>query len=651
MIEATNLTERLDAYRKAFETAKQIAEQNWHPAWRRFHQIYTRRKDGAPLVPTPEWTDPQSTTSNTIGPETQLAVNHVQSVIRTEIATTLNRNPEFTLEPEFEGFHAPPQAKMASHALNFCWRKERFNEPIRDAVIDSMVYGRGWVRHGWQETFTREIPLEGQSRRAILREAAEAVAEASRRGTTLGRKPLTTDEIDRHLSRFSGRILLEDKPTLRRVSPFDMFFDPLALEVDDARWIAQRWRCPRAFARTNQAWSPKHRKELADPDIETTVDPVEEAFGSSIEEYGGRDTVWVIDFFDLANGTWCQFSPNSTGFLRKPEPIPFPFGQPFRWIENVDDTAAAHPISEVEIIWPQQQTLADIEAELGTDRIQSRPKILVERQVGDQVRPALEAKDQGVVVEVESPAGEGLLAQMVQTFTPTSRATELMAQLGLKTSQIAQASGVSDYLRGGGDIGGTATEVNARQVAAANFMGEKAGRIRDFIEINAQMTLMLLQVFSRLDFHLTTKMPNEAGQMSDVTLPFDRSHISGTFRVIVSADSTEEKTPQAKMARAQMIASTAMPFAQAGVVDLALLFKYVMKEGFGIDDPTALLTPQAYAAQSVDPNAPAPQGAPDPSLMGGISMTPGSAAGQLGATVAEERTALGDMIPQSPTGE
>lgn len=660
MIEATTQKDLLEGYQRAYRAAKQADEQNWHVAWRYYHEVATRRSDGQPLLPdrANELTSsPGAGSRHRLPEDRQLAPNQVLTILRTTVASTLNRNPEFSLDPEFEGFAAPAKAKLATCALNSVWRREHFNDPIRDAYFDCLMYGRGWVKVGWQASFTDKVSsfeAAGEVTRSVLKDAIDAVNSLSRRGARLGVVPPTPEQIEDHLKKFNGRVLVEDKPTLRKISPFDMFMDPMALALADARWVANRWTCPTAFVKTNTDWAEKPRRAAAQAkgDIGTTLNPDDEDAGGDTGEYGGADTVWIVDFYDLSEGTWCQFVEGGEGFLRKPEPIPFTFGHPFVCIENVDDTASSKPISEVEMIWAHQKALTDIVNDIGVDRLQSRPKIMVPKDQEEQLRPVLESKDQGMVIPVEFTPGVDLpMTSMIQTWQGQSNAEMLMAEANMTAQHMVQASGTSDYLTGGGG-GETATEVNAKQMASANFMGEKASRVRDFIEGTAQRILMMMQTYSRLDYFVTSKAYREdpetgEGRVTDVTMRFGRKEMAGSYRVIVSADSTEQRTPQAKAARAQAIASVSVPFIQLGVVDPALLYRYLMTEGFDIDDPSMLLTQNAYMAQPVDPTAPQtpPAGAGGPAGIGGISMTPGSMAGQMGATVAAERFDNGDMVP------
>jgi len=651
VIDVKNQAERLEAYQAAYKVAKGEAEQIWHPAWRTYHELYTRRSNGAPLLPSTlvSSSEPGAAASATsrLDPEKQLAVNHIQSILRTIMASTFNRSPEFSLLPEYPGFDAPMRAKLAGCALNSAWRNGKFNDPIREAYEDSLQYGRGWVRHGWQASYTREVlapGADGATPRAVLVDALNAVNEMSRQGARLGHKAFTPEEVQQHMARFGGKLLVEDRPTLRHVSAFDVFFDPMAQNFYDARWVAQRWRCPIAFAKKNAAWSDKARKALSQKGLEgMTDDPAVNPGEGDPIEYGGKDVVWIVDFFDLGEGKWCQFAEGGTEYLLKPGDIPFPFGHPFVPIENIEDTGSGQPISEIEVIWPHQQTLANIASELGIDRVQSRGKVLVRKEDAEQLRPAFESSEQGFVIPVEMPPNEGNIEQSYKFIQPQSRGAQLSQMQNMETQAMASASGVSDYLRGGGGVGETATEVNAKQSAAANFFGEKASRVRDFIEANAQRTLAMIQVFSRLDFFIETKGMNpETGAVQDVSLSYGKDKFQGAYRVIVSADSTEQKTPQARMARAQAIASTSIPFMQAGVVDPGKLYSWLMKEGFDMEDPTILLTQQAFM-----PPAPAQPGAQagTPELMGGVSMTPGSQAGQLGASAAATRTDNGDSVP------
>lgn len=658
MIEARTQKEKLEAYRLAYRAAKAIAESEWHPAWKLFHEYATRRKDGRPLLPS---TDASTALplqgAHHLDDDDLLSVNHIQAIKRTIVASTFNRNPDFSLEPLFPGFGAPRRARLAACALNMTWRQQRFNDPIREAYEDSLDYGRGWVKFGWQSTYTRPVQMgDGVTAKQTMSDALAAINSLSRRGAGLGHRPFTPEEVQQQLEKFGGKLLVEDRPTIRRISPFDMFWDPLATDPADARWIANRWRCPVSFARINPDWSPTARDKLDASGVgDNSQDPEVTPQLGDTGEYQGRDTVWIIDFFDLGEGTWCQFAEQGEEYLRKPSDIPFPFGQPFLWIENIEDTASQQPISEVEVIWPHQRDLTSITKELGRDRVLSRPKAAVRREDAEQLRPLLEASDQGLVVPIDMPPGESTLDAAIKFFKPESNAQTLMAQAGMVTQNMNAASGISDYLRGGGNVGETATEVNAKAVASNNFLGEKASRLRDFIEGAAQRTLMMMQVWSKLPYHMQTKAQDpEDGQVKDATVQFDRRHIAGGYRVIVAADSTEEKTPQAKAARAQAIVSMAVPFIQTGVVDPAQLFRFAMREGFDVTDPTELMTQAAYAPQQPQPQQPGaqPPGAPAPAgaAISGISMTPGSQAGQMGATAALERTAAGDSVPQ-PEGQ
>lgn len=654
MIEARTQAEKLEAYRLAYRSAKAIAERDWHPTWRLFHEYATRRRDGRPLVPSQDASTARPITGSTGLSEDQLvAVNHIQAIKRTIVASTLNRNPDFSLEPLFPGFGAPRRARLAACALNMTWRREHFNDPIKEAYEDSLDYGRGWIEFGWQSTYTRNVQMGPDvSAKQTLTDALTAVNALSRRGAGLGHRPFTPEEVQQHLDKFGGRLLVEDRPTIRRVSPFDIFWDPLATNPADARWIAKRWRCPVHFARTNPDWSEKARMKLDATGIgDATQDPEVEPQMGDTGEYQGRDTVWIINFFDLGEGTWCQFSEQGEEYLRRPSDIPFPFGQPFLWIENIEDTASQFPISEVEVIWPHQRDLTAITMELGKDRVLSRPKAAVRTEDVEQLRPLLESADQGIVVPVNLPPGEATLDAAIKFFKPESNAQTLMSQAGMVQQNMNAASGISDYLRGGGNVGETATEVNAKQVASNNFLGEKASRVRDFIGGAAQRTLMMMQTWSKLPYHAQIKAQDpEDGVVKDATVEFDRRHIAGGYQVIVGADSTEEKTPQAKMARAQAIVSMSVPFIQLGTVDPAQLFRFAMREGFDVADPTELMAQAAYAPPQppAQPGAPGAQGgAAD---ISGISMTPGSQAGQMGATAALERTATGDSVPQ-PEGQ
>jgi hypothetical protein len=273
----------------------------------------------------------------------------------------------------------------------------------------------------------------------------------------------------------------------------------------------------------------------------------------------------------------------------------------------------------------------------GKDFDASEPKYFVAADQAEKFREALESDDSSAVHGVDFPQNGQRIQDFFGTWQGQSRSAELMQQIQSYAAWIAQGSGVTDYMRGFSMTNASATEVNALQTASATFMGEKASAVRDFISNLGSRVFMMMQQYSEPLYLSTKTLSEDETQILDETVQVNRDNIAGAYEIIVSGDSTERKTPEARAQHAQQLVSTLAPFMQMGTVDPVLLVSYVLKEGFGITDPTRFLTGQA---------APQVPGGEVP----GISMTSGAEQAQMGASVAMDRAATGETIPTPTPG-
>lgn len=640
MITAKSQRDLAQAYRSAYKVAVDEAEADIHGAWREYIKLYSRRPDGRPLMPGYAAPAVGASPDGYVSPTEVLPPNHPQGVVRTIAAATLNRNPEFSLSPRFPGQDAPAKARIAAAALNKTWTTHRFNSAVKRAYYDSLIVGRGWCQVGWRRRLSDPIDSNGTNRE-VLEAAKTAIMRAQARGMEIGMPVYgSVESIREGLGENNGRLVLESRPTMSRVSPFDMFYDPSASDPMQARWVAHRWRCPVDAGMANERWAKSVRSELrATPLDEAFYDPELDLLnGVAGGEYQGNDYVWVVDFFDVEDGTWCQFPANATdGFLLKPQPIPLPFGQPFEWIDDIQVPNSRYPASEVEVIFPHQMALRRAAERYGKDFDASEPKYFVAADQAEKFREALESDDSSAVHGVDFPQNGQRIQDFFGTWQGQSRSAELMQQIQSYAAWIAQGSGVTDYMRGFSLTNASATEVNALQTASATFMGEKASAVRDFIGNLGSRVFMMMQQYSEPLYLSTKTLSEDETQILDETVQVNRDNIAGAYEIIVSGDSTERKTPEARAQHAQQLVSTLAPFMQMGTVDPVLLVSYVLKEGFGITDPTRFLTGQA---------APQVPGGEVP----GISMTSGAAQAQMGASVAMDRAATGETIPTPTPG-
>ena len=61
----------------------------------------------------------------------------------------------------------------------------------------------------------------------------------------------------------TAMMVVEDQPFVERISPFDIFVDPEATCMDDAKWIAQRIVRPLKEARDDRRYRAAARRNLS----------------------------------------------------------------------------------------------------------------------------------------------------------------------------------------------------------------------------------------------------------------------------------------------------------------------------------------------------------------------------------------------------
>ena len=375
-------------------------------------------------------------TINVIAPS--VAVNHPKIVV--------------TANDESNG----DRAAFVEAVVNHLWRHHDFRKPFRRAVKDFLIFGHGWMKVGWK-FLEQETSLAEPERDLLMQEARLEVDQFAIDSPNLAASLPTDEEINANLPE-TAMMVIEDQPFVERVSPFDIFVDPEATCMDDARWIAQKIMRPLEDAQKDKRYKPSVRKNL-DADA-----GVNSQYASQYENQRDRildeDRVTIWEFYDIAENTMSVFSENSDGFLIDPVSMPYAYGQPFVMIRNYDIPDMFYPMGDLESIESLQLELDKTRTQLMNDRKRYARKYLYhERSFGPAGREALESDDDGRMVPVldENKSLSDVIIPMPQT--PIS--PEIYAYSEIIENDINTVSGVSEYARGAmPEIRRTATEAS-----------------------------------------------------------------------------------------------------------------------------------------------------------------------------------------------
>lgn len=494
------------------------------------------------------------------------------------------------------------RATVTEAIVNYWWRHYGCQPQFRKAVKDKLIIGHGWVKTGYR--FVEE----------------EKVAE---RDPNVEHNDVLDIEGETNVE--TEMVIVEDRPFVERISPFDVYVDPDGTSMDDIKWIAQRIKRPLADVRNDKRYNSNARAE-----VQPTQYSKYGLDGQQLKQsYTKEDSfVEVWEFYDIPKGTMCIFAEGSDKFLVQPTKIPFAFGHPFVMLRNYEVPEHFYPLGELEAIEGLQHELNETRTQMMNHRKRFSRKWLYKESAFDpDGRAMLESDEDNVLVPVvgDEPLG-GVITPMPAVINPP----EFYNQSSLIAGDMDRVSGVSDYMRGAmPEIRRTATEAAIAQDASNARAADKLAIIELEIAACAGRLVALAQQY------MTGQQVARVVGSNAIPLwvQFDRDYIAGEFDFEVEGGSTQPVNESFRRQMALQMVDAMAPFAQAGVIDMGALARHVLQFGFGIKTPEAFLA--APAPQQV------PQGQPMPEQMGG-EMPP---QGGLPPKLMQALGAGGEMMP------
>lgn len=543
-----------------------------------------------------------------------IAVNLAFSTINVIAPSVSVNHPKIVVQANDES--NSDRAAFVEAVVNHLWRHHDFRQPFRRSVKDFLIFGHGWIKIGWK--FLEQETSLTESERDLLFEDARAEVEGFAQQSPFMAADLPTDdELNANLPE-TAMMVIEDQPFVERVSPFNIYVDPEATCMDDAKWIAQKIVRPLEDAQRDQRYKQGVRRRL---DADAGVDPLYAAqYDNDKARAIDEDRVTIWEFYDIVENTMSVFSEHSDGFLIDPTPMPYAYGQPFVMIRNYDIPDLFYPVGDLESIESLQLELDKTRSQLMNDRKRFARKYLYhERSFGADGRQALESDEDGrfvPVVDENKPLSE-VVAPMPQT--PIS--PEIYNYSNIIENDINTVSGVSEYARGAmPEIRRTATEASIIADAQNARAADKLAIVEIAIGSIARRVIQLMQQF--MTGEEMARVARKGGE--SLWVPYTRDDILGEYDFSVEAGSTQPMNDTIRKQQAVSLLNAVAPLVGT-VIDPMQLAIHVLEDGFGIKDPQKFIMDQGAVAPPGDvPGAVAPPegGAMPPGGMPGVDPPP-----------------------------
>lgn len=207
----------------------------------------------------------------------KVTVNLVQPAIRTEVAKMAKQRPAWSTTPRSGDDSAVNDARTSQRLLDWAYDHLSVGSRRRLALQWSRICGAGFVKATWDPT------VSGTGETVLIKPNGEPVMNPQNgRVLKLSDWPQGVDMPDGVQTQQMG----QGDVCLYVRSPFDIFPDPLATELEDARWIIDE------SIRSPEYVKEKYGKDV-NPDTRTQTGVVESRYMGAYLDQGSGDMLGV----------------------------------------------------------------------------------------------------------------------------------------------------------------------------------------------------------------------------------------------------------------------------------------------------------------------------------------------------------------------
>ncbi len=515
-------------------------------------------------------------------------------------------------------------AVITEAVINYNWRHHNYQDQFRLAVNDYLIVGHGWIKVGYRYR-EQMVSTTYDEREADYAEMVSQADQFAAENPAMAAEVPDDAEIMAALPD-TKLVVAEDQPFVERVSPFDIYVDPEATHMSDAKWVCQRIVRPLKDVQKDPRYKKSVREKVeADMATDRMVEQQRNFFRRGTQSPDDqRVTIW--EYYDTRSNTIEVFAEGSDEFLIDPQPCPFVFGHPFVMLRNYDIPDYFYPMGDLEAIEPLIQELNKTRSISIAVRQKFAPKLMYRQGAFDSAgRQALASNEPYTMVPVadENRPFVDVMAPVPQLPVPP----ELFEHSDVVEKDIGDVSGVSEYQRGQvPETRRTATEaaiisdnVNARSA-------DKLAQVEKSISIVARRVIQLQQ-----QFMTSTQVARVVGPDQAIYwVPYSHEDIEGEFDFEVEAGSTQPMNETVRRQTATQLLQAMTPFLGT-VVDPAAMVQYVLRYGFNVQNAGKFMMPGMAAP-------------PQPGMEGGGVGGPQGA--PMGGGFPNEMGEIGNELPE-----
>lgn len=506
-----------------------------------------------------------------------VSVNLTFSTINTITPFVSGGDVSFIVEP-YSGDSSAVLARYQTIYLNRLWRSSKLNgkKKLAAGAFNYLLYGDGYLNVAWDIVTDDRKDMRGE----------------------------TIPGSERDIVQFE----------IQNISPWDVWIDPLADSLDDARWVIVKNVVPvRDFKNDARFFNTS---DLGPDERYVYADDGRLHLSDAEGSHSGADSYLAyFDFYDKVERRLITFTMQSDLPHRWIEDVTCPLVQ----IGNNKIPNSPYHMSDVEQVMALQAELDKTRSQMITHRRRNVAKVLYRNNVLDaEGLDALQSSTvmQGVPVNTDEDFGS-----VVQVLEATPLGADVYNVSDIIRNDIFEITGVNEYLRGAiPDASRTATEASIIEGSSNVKTSNKLAQVEEAARQVGQLILDIAsEAYQATDFeeaslYLTGRdaeavlrasgedVYDEEGKPLDSKLRPIPSLFAGTYEVFVERGSTELRSPRFKEQKFKemfMILIQNAPI--LGQLGISLNYKRALElwlEAAGVDDIDGLFEEQAL----MDPN-------------------------------------------------
>lgn len=566
------------------------AAQPRHDAWRIMeHVVRTGSLDDLNISKTAETSERGRAFINSMKKETvNLLLPHL-SLMRESV---VSREPSFVVTPFGGGEDAEAAAGTAKAVVDYYWQRLGVTPAIQDATEDLLKLGSGFLKTGWNTIINERsrTPAEFAERLAqvVQEDALNAVAE--------GRDPLSEEEIAEAVGATVEEVILSE-PYVIYASPYDIFVDPLARRLGDARWVCHRVSLPVDEVKANPAYS--NTDDLM-PNSEQPDKYAAEA-EKRVDKKEGTETdlVTIYEFYDTRTRRMLVFQINAEKPLYDDVFTHWHRYPPFIHLRGFSGSGSEFwPFGDVENVARLQGMFNEmLQEQLDNARRAGAKHFIDERALTPEVKTGLESDVPEIIIPMRPPSGMGL-QDILQTVRREALSGDVYAAKQELDILIQRVLGINEFQAGG--VGADRMSATAAAVVDGIATLRAQGKIETVERAVAEAgTHILLLSQQYADLPTVVRVASPQGAMWG---EFTREDIQGEYIIRVEGGSMRSLNPQALEQRGLRLLTQVLPVVAQLQFDPVPVLREALRDlGFS---PDTLLVPQQNPPGQVPPGAP-----------------------------------------------